>query len=419
MSLEITSAAVRDLCVRQFPRVGFRPAIETGLETYCLIVNPKSAFSLVRRTLWAAEFKAGRISEPPPADGIGLHAASNAIFRRIERERLGAELSAGPRLTMVRNPYTRLLTCYLEKIAGNRPFKKFILYDLGLDHDEPISFETFVGVVCRQDSRDMDAHWAPQAFLTQARDLRYDLVGAVERIGEDMAAMLEIAGLPPHDIVGHLPDRTQTAAEVAGHYTPEIAEMVRQRYAADFALFNYSTDLADACAPPARALREGTGTAGAGIPAGETVSPVIRTLIAAWELSLADRRTEALDILRAAMDADSGTPEPTPDPTPELAIDAGEICLELGDLDAAEAHIRHAIAGNGTALRYRLALVDCLLRQGNAAAAQEIAEAARETAPGRPRVLRMFAQCLEQRGDTETADAVRHDADRFEAMTLD
>ncbi len=156
-------------------------------------------------------------------------------------------------------------------------------------------------------------------------------------------------GPPPHEIVGHLPDRTQTATEVAEHYSPEIAEKVRRRYAADFALFGYSTDLADACEPPT-----GTRQADAGIPAGETVSPALRTLIAAWQLSLAERHAEALEILGAALKSDAGGL----DPAPELAIDAGEICLELGDIDAAEAHIRQAIAGNGTALRYRLMLVD-------------------------------------------------------------
>ncbi len=391
--------AGRDLSVRQFPRVGFCP-LSGG---YYLGINPKSACSTVKYNLWAAEFAAGRVKKAPPKKKKGIHGAADAIFRRADLATLATDLAATPRVTMVRNPYTRLLSCYLEKIAGSKPPKKIALLDLGLDRNEPLSFATFVQIVARQDSRDMDAHWAPQAYLSQPRDLRYDVIGSLEAIDTDMDRILVAAGLPPRPVESYIPHRTGAGKAIDKHYTDELADLVRARYAEDFAAFGYSTDIRAASAPPESPNANG-----------ERVADILSAPMAALAEAVAAARTgaprKALATLRAAIE--------THPRVPELHAEAGEVAMDLGDLDAADRHLREAVALNGSAIRYRLLLTNCLIRRGEPSAALAVAEATRELSPGRPRVLKTLAHCHKLNGNTMMAADIEALAERFVALKV-
>ena len=393
--------ADRDLSVRQFPRVGFCPL--SG--RYYLGINPKSACSTVKYTLWAAEFAAGRIDKAPPKKKKGIHGAADAIFRRADLATLATDLAATPRVTMVRNPYTRLLSCYLEKIAGSKPPKKIALLDLGLDRNEPLSFATFVQIVARQDSRDMDAHWAPQAYLGQPRDLRYDIIGSLEAIDTDMDRILVAAGLPPRPVESYIPHRTGAGKAIDKHYTDDLIALVRTRYAEDFAAFGYSTDIGEALAPPDRANANGERVSGSDILS-EPLDALTRAVAAARTGS----SRKALATLRAAIE--------TYPRVPELHVEAGEVSLDLGDLDAADRHLREAVALNGEAIRYRLLLTNCLIRRGEQSAALAVAEATRELSPGRPRVLKTLAHCHKLNGNTMMASEIEDLAERFVALKV-
>ena len=79
----------------------------------------------------------------------------------------------------VRNPYTRLLSAYLDKIVNGSPHKKSILIAMGEDPsnlDKEITFSEFVDVVCDLPIIDMDVHWRPQYYQTFNDLINFDFI---------------------------------------------------------------------------------------------------------------------------------------------------------------------------------------------------------------------------------------------------
>ncbi|MGB5264133.1 MAG: sulfotransferase family 2 domain-containing protein, partial [Lutimonas sp.] len=85
------------------------------------------------------------------------------------------------RFCFVRNPYTRTLSAYLDKILGNSAREKsIILSQLGHDMRDMsihISFEEFISAIEKQPISMMDNHWRHQYYSTYQETIRYDFIG--------------------------------------------------------------------------------------------------------------------------------------------------------------------------------------------------------------------------------------------------
>ena len=213
------------------------------------------------------------LAHDPKASGLVLLAAGDpALARVLDRE--GAWLFA-----MVRNPYTRVLSAYLDKIArridGPKPgragrdeaFDRMVerIEAFRADALDPaafprISFEVFLrwleadaSPACRNE------HWAPQtAILGQWID-RCDGIGRFEAMDRDAPVILRAMGSRvsfPDQAKIRFP-ATAASDRLAEHYTPAAAEIVRRLYAADFARLGYDPDIgaARAVLPPLRPHR--------------------------------------------------------------------------------------------------------------------------------------------------------------------
>jgi len=143
----------------------------------------------------------------------------------------------------VRNPYTRLLSAYLDKIQKNQPMKKSVLLHLGknsADLSQAISFEEFVHVVCEQPISNMDPHWRIQYFQTFQQGIQYDFIGKLENINDDLNFVINRLNLQPTPTT-HIEDRHATHSNDLIHqfYKPDLLKMVEKKYAIDFEHFNY------------------------------------------------------------------------------------------------------------------------------------------------------------------------------------
>ncbi|MBD3805445.1 hypothetical protein BMG00_09455 [Thioclava marina] len=144
--------------------------------------------------------------------------------------------------TVVRNPFTRVLSSYQDKILRGPRMERW-KHMLELDENGQPSFLSF----CRfldQGGLYRDAHWAPQSALMllpldkfdhicKVESLDADLVTAVQRIwGSDGPAELPRAGNP-----------TNAEEKLRTAYCDKSEALIRKLYAADFAAFGYSTEL--------------------------------------------------------------------------------------------------------------------------------------------------------------------------------
>lgn len=145
---------------------------------YLFIPLGKAANTEVKRQLWELEHQAGS-TVPVPEEYFAVHnykwgGTKGEVetpwesYSGDDVDRLVGDLMNKYLFTVVRNPYTKLLSAYLDKIiklqakvAAGMPPEKYNGFNLP---GVPQSFEAFVEMVCDQPDRDVDIHWAGQAY---------------------------------------------------------------------------------------------------------------------------------------------------------------------------------------------------------------------------------------------------------------
>ena len=144
------------------------------------------------------------------------------------------------RFAFVRDPWARLYSCYRDKIVGPTvQDDEFILGAYGFAPGMP--FAAFVHGVAEIDDPQADPHFASQFHaLSHEGELAVDYVGRFERLPGDWDRLRQRYDLPelPWAPVGS--SRPRFAFDYhKPHYTPELVEIVRRRYALDVRHFEY------------------------------------------------------------------------------------------------------------------------------------------------------------------------------------
>jgi hypothetical protein len=148
----------------------------------------------------------------------------------------------------VRNPYTRMLSAYLDKmVAQERKIKRVVLDALQKENaplSEIVTFDEFVGVVCDQDIAGMNPHWRVQYHHTCQDTIKYDFVGRFENFASDFAlAMSRVSSDYEHYSVSRNRHATQANELLESYYTPNLQKKVAAKFDKDFEHFGYSKDL--------------------------------------------------------------------------------------------------------------------------------------------------------------------------------
>jgi len=152
------------------------------------------------------------------------------------------------RFFFVRNPYTRILSCYLDKFENDATGR--FARKLGFRPGDAISFKAFLEKL--QDDRllHLNPHWAPQFYLASPDRIEYHFIGKFENLQSDIRAVLQ--QIDPEGIhrellnVSERPHQTGAASRIADYYGAEEARLVREIYREDFSSFSYSDALEDA-----------------------------------------------------------------------------------------------------------------------------------------------------------------------------
>lgn len=145
------------------------------------------------------------------------------------------------RFTVVRNPYTRFISAWRDKVYLYEPTAEDVYRAIRgtapeLGHKQPILFSEFVSHVERTISATTDPHWRRQVDLTYPDAIRYTHVGKTETLSATVSLLYRRAGHEPPEAM----PRANGAALLAGaSYTPTLAKRVHDVYAQDFLAFDY------------------------------------------------------------------------------------------------------------------------------------------------------------------------------------
>jgi len=146
------------------------------------------------------------------------------------------------KFTFVRDPYSRVLSAYLDKV-GRRRHQGLRFLKWSQRHNQP---ETFLGF-CRYLEAGglfLDMHWAPQVDILCLPLECFDFIGRVEHLNRDLAVVLErLFNVKAAGPATHAGTHTGASERVDDAYGPEERAIVTRLYADDFERLGYDRHL--------------------------------------------------------------------------------------------------------------------------------------------------------------------------------
>lgn len=157
------------------------------------------------------------------------------------------EVFASPgfhRFTVVREPASRVLSGYLEKmrqgLRQSGPILDAIESSTGTRPDPAdVSLATFLEVIGSQTSREQDPHWRRQVDHIGLGIIPYDAVIHLEDLDASWTRVAELTRTPDLTESFYCRNSTGASAKVTEHFADSTRAMVREIYARDYAELDY------------------------------------------------------------------------------------------------------------------------------------------------------------------------------------
>ena len=239
--------ANRDALVRAFSFQSDRVDYLLNISTFFRCVyfeTPKVACSTIKRALQEAEID--RTGGALPDD---VHDKTVSPLRSPSDITVPLPtLFSGDtyfRFTFVRNPYTRILSAYLDKIVKNDWERRRHYPALGFRLEDRPTFLDFLTKVEMQTNLERDIHWLPQSELLAWDRIQMHFIGRFEAFGPYFTLLgRKLYGSSSEKYCAARIDNHQTnAAElVKQHVGPKERDIIERIYNRDFDLYCYNRD---------------------------------------------------------------------------------------------------------------------------------------------------------------------------------
>jgi hypothetical protein len=144
------------------------------------------------------------------------------------------------KFAIVRNPYARTLSVFLNKFHGRGAQAKKFARAIG--HQLPGDFGEFVSMIAHQSPAEMDPHWRVQYDNLFCDIIAYDHFVRFENFESEFRAVLErfYDAAQIHSVRKR---ERPTEDKLSAYYTPELVLLVRDIYRRDFDFFGYPKEL--------------------------------------------------------------------------------------------------------------------------------------------------------------------------------
>ena len=205
--------------------------------------NPKVACTTIMAAMWEeADRQAGRETYPGNPHLQKDRPFLNPLAPECDLERLAQK----PMFSMVRNPYTRTLSAYRNKIGHVPNGYNFVWEAFCTIHDvdksltkSDYTFKDFLRTLAGEVPHDaFEQHFRPQHLNIFYNWVPIDWVGHSESSKETFVYM-ESHGIP---VTKPKAGKIQEPVGLDDFYDDEAIDIVRTVFAEDFRLFGYSTD---------------------------------------------------------------------------------------------------------------------------------------------------------------------------------
>jgi sulfotransferase famil protein len=219
---------------------------------FLLILVPKAACTslklLLRQIGGAADLVLFR--ERETQRGMFVHDRANVPFPPVtalpnEAQQYLLESGDVLRVTIVRNPYSRLVSVWRSKVLLCEPGSEWVYAAVRgapppIQGKEPLRFEEFVGFLERESTHVRNQHWRKQVHLTFPKAINYAHLGRCEQLSETLEVMSRhLRCAEPLT----LPRVNESALRPPTGYSVALAARIHALFGEDFTAFGYDPEL--------------------------------------------------------------------------------------------------------------------------------------------------------------------------------
>ena len=210
--------------------------------------NPKCGCTTVKHSLWlASDAVLGKNTFNGNVHDRNADPFARDLFRLPAGER--ERVSRAAVFSVVRNPFARALSAYVDKVANDPGVWPIFLKRFGMKAcvgKEELSFADFLRLIAVAHDDILDGHFRPQCSNLLLPLAKPGFIGFVENMAP-VGRFLKRHGVA---FRGERMNATHAYEQLSRHYDSDLAALVRERYAGDFERFGYPADPAEAHACP-------------------------------------------------------------------------------------------------------------------------------------------------------------------------
>lgn len=198
---------------------------------YCYVSLAKCGCTTIKASLWNLEYTLGTFSDKVSQEDSQIHSVIGTPYVNTIGALGEINLDAFT-FTFVRNPYTRILSAYLDRIGRK--------LDNNFDYNgDDITFEAFLQSLSKNNPFELDRHYRPLSLLSFLGMLNYNYIGKVENLANGLDKVLSRISSYNGSVLNRLEHATQAKNMVKKYYSKKALDIVNSIFHNDFVNFNY------------------------------------------------------------------------------------------------------------------------------------------------------------------------------------